>query len=222
MIIAAVTVILGLLAMLGAGELIRRAARGQTYSDAASIPHRRVGVLLGCVQRLSDGRANLFFNHRIAAAAQLFNARKIDYIIVSGDNHTVGYDESTAMKNALMAAGVPAGNIYCDFAGFRTLDSVVRAREVFGQTSFTLISQEFHNQRAIYIARGKGLDAIGFNAKDVNSRHSIKTMIREQFARVRTVLDVNLLGTRPKFLGPRIEIGEVARDDTSLRQGTGI
>ena len=97
--------------------------------------------------------------------------------------------------------------VYCDFAGFRTLDSVVRAKAVFGQTNITVISQEFHNQRAIYIARHNGMDAIGFNARAVDSYNSFRTKLREQFARVKTVLDVNLLRTRPKFLGPRIELG---------------
>ncbi len=203
----ALSAILALAAVIGAGVLIRKASTGRTFSDATSIPYRRVGLLLGCSQRLSDGRANLFFAHRIAAAVQLFNAHKVDYFIVSGDNHVAGYDESTDMKHALVEAGVPAERVYCDFAGFRTLDSVVRARDVFAQTAVTVVSQEFHNQRAIYIARHKGIDALGFNARNVDSYNGFRTMLREQFARVKTVLDVCLLRTRPKFLGPRIEVG---------------
>jgi SanA protein len=120
----------------------------------------------------------------------------------------VGYDEATDMKNALIQAGIPAEKIYCDFAGFRTLDSIVRAKAIFDQTELTVISQAFHNQRAIYIARYTGIDAIGFNAKEVNAYHSSSTKFREQFARVKTVLDLCLLGTQPKFLGPKIAIGE--------------
>jgi SanA protein len=206
-VIVGVTACLAVVAVIGAGALIRAAARGRTYSNVSLIPHRRVGVLLGCAQRLSNGRTNLFFSYRVAAAATLFKANKVEYIIVSGDNHVVGYDESTEMKQALVAAGVPAERITCDFAGFRTLDSIIRAKEVFGQTSLTVISQEFHNQRAIYLASHEGIDAIGFNARAVASAHSFRTSLREQFARVKAVLDVCLLGTRPKFLGPRIEIG---------------
>lgn len=208
--VAALTTILSLSAIMGAGTIIRKAAKGCTYSDVSSIPYRRVGLLLGCSQRLPDGRTNLFFAYRIAAAARLFEAHKVDYLIVSGDNHVAGYDESSDMKLALVKADIPAERVYCDFAGFRTLDSIVRAKKVFGQTRVTIISQEFHNQRAIYIARHEGLDAIGFNAADVRAAHSFRTRIREQFARVKTVLDVCLLGTRPKFLGPRIEIGDDA------------
>ena len=112
------------------------------------------------------------------------------------------------MKRELMDAGVPADRIYCDYAGFRTLDSVVRVMEVFGQNRVTIISQKFHNQRAIYIARHEGIDAIGFNARDVDTYNSLRTRVREQFARVKTVLDVCLLKTRPKFTGSQIWIGK--------------
>jgi SanA protein len=211
-VLAVATLALGLTAVLGAGSAIRKAAQGRIYADAAAIPYRKVGLLLGCSQRLPDGRRNLFFSCRVSAAASLFRAHRVDYFIVSGDNHVVGYDEATDMKVALAKAGVPAERVYCDYAGFRTLDSVVRAREIFGQTSLTVISQEFHNQRAIYIARHKGMDAIGFNAPDVGTYHGFRTQVREWFARVKTVLDVRFLGTRPRFLGPRIEIGGRAAD----------
>ena len=203
--VAAILGLLMLAAVGGAGLLIRVNAKGRTYSDAAAIPHREVGLVLGCSRVLPNGRQNQFFTYRINAAAELFKAQKIDAVIVSGDNHVVGYDEPTDMKDALIEAGVPAERIYCDYAGFRTLDSVVRARAIFGQTNITVISQQFHNQRAIYIARHRGLDAIGFNAREVNTRSSIRTKLREQFARVKTVLDM-ALGVRPKFLGPPVEI----------------
>ncbi|MDP6526228.1 MAG: ElyC/SanA/YdcF family protein [Kiritimatiellia bacterium] len=213
-IIAAMIPVIGLIAIIGAGMLIRRSAKGRTYSDVSSVPYRRVGVVLGCSRHLSDGRANLFFSYRILAAAELFKAKKVDYLIASGDNHTVKYDEATAMKDALVAAGVPVDRIYCDFAGFRTLDSIVRAKEVFGQSSMTIVSQKFHNQRAIYIAGDKGIDAIGFNAREVSSYRSLRTKFREQLARVKAVLDVSLLRTQPKFLGPEIVIGESAPSTT--------
>lgn len=197
---------LSLAAILLAGWTIRASAQGRTYSDLSRIPHRKVGVILGCSQRLSDGRANLFFKYRVLAAAKLFKAGKVDYVIVSGDNHVVGYDESSDMKAALAATGVPERRIYCDFAGFRTLVSMVRAKAVFGQTAIAVISQEFHSQRAIYIARHNGMDAIGFNARHVDAYNGFRTRLRELFARVKTVLDVTLLGTQPHFSGPRINI----------------
>jgi SanA protein len=201
--------VLSAAAIIGAGSVIKRSAEGRTFSDVSLVPYRKVGVLLGCSRHLSGGQNNLFFLTRTAAAVQLFKAQRVDYLIVSGDNHVAGYDEATDMKNELVKAGVPAERIYCDYAGFRTLDSVVRAKEVFGQDQVTIISQEFHNQRAIYIAKHRGIDAVGFNARDVDAYNSFRTRIREQFARVKTVLDVWLLNTRPKFTGSRIRIGQI-------------
>ena len=163
--------------------------------------------MLGCVSRLADGRRNLFFTYRVQAAAELFHAGKVRFLIVSGDNHIRTYDEATDMKDELVRLGVPAERIQCDYAGFRTFDSVVRAKAVFGETELTVISQQFHNERAIFIAQHSGLDLIGFNARDVGTYHGFLTRCREQLARVRTVLDVYVLPTRPHFLGPKIQIG---------------
>lgn len=210
-IIVTVTICISVAAIIGADIMIRSAAKGRTYYDVTSIPYRRVGILLGCSQQLSDSRQNLYFSYRITAATQLFKAGKVDYIIVSGDNHAVVYDEPTDMKHALVAAGIPAERIYCDYAGFRTLDSIIRAKDVFGQTNVTVISQRFHNQRAIYIAQYEDMDALGFNAREVDSYKSFRTKLREQFAKVKTVLDVCVLGTRPKFGGRSISIGSIAQ-----------
>ncbi len=195
------------LLVLGGRALIAGAAKGRTYSDVNRIPHRRVGLVLGCAKRLGGRWENPFFDKRIQAAAQLFRAGKVDYLLVSGDNHTRTYDESTDMKDSLVRAGVPADRVYCDFAGFRTLDSIVRAKEIFGQTQITIVSQEFHNQRAIFLARTHGMDAIGFNAAEVDLRYSFDILCREEFARAGALLDVYVFRNQPKFLGPKIPIG---------------
>jgi SanA protein len=111
------------------------------------------------------------------------------------------------MKEDLVRSGVPAGRIYRDFAGFRTLDSVVRANRIFQQQEFTIISQRFHNKRAVFLAKHYKLDAIGFDARDVGFYSGLKTKIREKAARTKAVLDI-LVGTKPKFLGPTIEVGK--------------
>ena len=186
---------------------ISRAADGRTYSDASMIPHRHVGLVLGCPKRAGGGWSNPFFEHRMTAAAALYQQGKVDYLIVSGDNHIHSYDEPTDMRNALLGKGVPADRIYLDYAGFRTLDSVVRAREIFGQEHITIISQRFHNERAIFLARHRGIDAIGFNAAEVGFRHNFKVQCREQFAKVKAVLDIYVFRTQPHFLGPKITLG---------------
>lgn len=199
------------MAVLVAGVMVKHAARGRTFEDVEVVPHRKVGLVLGCSRRLSDGSSNPFFANRMQAAAALFLAGKVDYLLVSGDNRTRRYNETRDMRKALIKLGVPARNVVCDYAGFRTLDSIVRAGEVFGQASLTIISQKFHNERAIFIAQHKGIDAIGFNAREVVAPEGFVTGFREHLARVRTILDVYLLDTPPRFLGDRIEIGEASR-----------
>jgi len=186
---------------------VEEAARGRTFDAVEEIPTHEVALVLGCARHLPDGRTNLFFQRRMAAAAALFQAGKARYLIVSGDNHRRGYDEPTDMKEELVRRGVPESRIYCDYAGFRTLDSVVRAKKIFGQTQIIIVSQEFHNQRAIYIARQNGMDVVGFNAAEVHGPGGLRTKLREELARVKTVLDV-LAGTSPRFLGDPVRIGE--------------
>lgn len=184
---------------------VARAGRGRCYADAASVPKRSVGVVLG-TGKFVNGRENRMYRYRIQAAAALFRAGKVEYLLVSGDKSRPDYDEPTAMKEDLVREGVPAERIYRDFAGFRTLDSVVRTSRIFQQREFTIISQRFHNERALYLAGHHGLNAVAFDAPDVSLRAGFKTKVREKFARAKAVLDV-LLGVKPKFLGPAIEIG---------------
>ena len=152
-----------------------------------------------------SGRQNLYYSHRISAAVALFRAGKIKYILISGDNSTKSYDEPTLMKEDLVKRGVPSNKIFLDYAGFRTLDSIIRAKEIFGLSSFTIISQQFHNERAMFIADFKNLKTIGFNAKDVPMRYGFRVLLREKLARTKMALDL-LFGKNPKFLGPSISI----------------
>ncbi len=178
-----------------------------TFTRAARVPHNRVGLVLGTSNRLRNGSPNPFFNYRIAAAVSLYRQQKVDYLVVSGDNSQKHYNEPEMMKTALVKQGVPANRIYMDYAGLRTLDSVVRCRKIFGQSRFTIISQAFHNQRALFIAQHYGLDAVGFNARDVTGRNGVKVQLREMLARVKVFLDLYLLNKQPKYLGEEVEIG---------------
>jgi len=173
------------------------------YSEVELTPENDVGVVLGTSMFLKNGEPNLYFSYRIDAAVELYKAGKIKYIIVSGDNNTKYYNEPLKMKKELIKFGVPDSVIFLDYAGFRTFDSMIRCKEVFGQNKFTIISQEFQNKRAVFIARKSGSDAIAFNAKDVEYYGGFRTRVRELFAKVRAYIDIYILGSRPKFLGEK-------------------
>lgn len=185
---------------------IRNRSKKFIYDDIEVVPKNKVGLVLGTSKYLSDGSINYYFKYRIDAALELFKAGKIKYIVVSGDNSRNSYNEPLQMKEDLIAGGVPEKVIYLDYAGFRTLDSIVRVNKIFGQTRFTIISQKFHNERAVYIARDHcGLEAIAFNAKDVDHYSGFKTQLRERFARVKVFIDI-LSNKQPKFLGEEVKI----------------
>ena len=173
--------------------------------DIQKLPNEKVGLLLGTSKILKSGWKNLYFFNRIDAAEQLYKSGKIKYILISGDNSTKDYSEPEDMQAELLKRGIPADKIVLDFAGFRTLDSVVRAKEIFGQNSFIIISQKFHNERAVFLAQHYGIKAYGFNAKDVNKYFGFKTKVREYFARAKVFVDF-LLGVEPKFGGEKVEI----------------
>lgn len=174
-------------------------------SDVQKLPKTKVAVVLGTAPNLVGGYQNYYFVYRIDAAAVLYKSGKVTHFILSGDHGRKNYNEPEMMKLALIEKGVPANVIYLDYAGFRTLDSMIRAKEIFGQNEFIVVSQEFHNQRAVYIARQNGINAYGYNAKDVNKQAGLKTNIREYFARAKVFID-DWFGVNPKFLGEKIEI----------------
>lgn len=186
---------------------VKKSAEGRMYQNTGEIPYRRVGIVLGTTPARSNGNPNLYYQYRMEAAAKLYDAGKISYIIVSGDNRKHEYNEPECMRRSLVALGVPDSVIYSDFAGFRTFDSMVRCKKVFGQDSVTVISQGWHNERAVYIAENVGLDAIAFNATDVPMKpYYLKSHFRELLAKVKVVLDV-AFHKQPKFLGEPVKVG---------------
>lgn len=188
---------------------VERAAEGKIYTSVDYIPHNKVALLLGTNPLNKWGRPNSYFTNRIKTASELYHAGKVDYIIASGDNHTKDYDEPTAMRDSLMAHGVPEDRIILDFAGFRTLDSVVRAKEIFGCDSLTIISQADHNARALYLAEANGIEAVAVSAP-LRAGRWVRTRlaIREWLARDKMMLDI-WFGKQPHFLGERIEIPDL-------------
>jgi SanA protein len=160
---------------------IARETKGLVFGDLKQVPRKRVGLVLGCSSRLGGGLANPYFSSRVEAAAALQQAGVVEYLLVSGDNGSRDYDEPTTFKAALVARGVPEDRIVLDYAGFRTLDSVIRARRL-------------------------GMSAVGYVADDVTGPAGTKTRVREWFARAKAVIDLKV-GTRPRFLGPKLPIG---------------
>ena len=186
---------------------IQKNSETYIYSTVSDIPYNKVGLLLGTSAKLKSGKANLYFDYRIKAATELYNAGKVKYILVSGDNRRNSYNEPEEMKKALIAAGIPDQRIILDYAGLRTLDSVVRAHLIFGLERFTLISQQFHNERAIYLAQQSHLQAIGYSAQDVSAYAGFKTNLRELLARVKVFVDI-VTNKAPKHLGEKVKIPE--------------
>ena len=206
-LIALIFISLFLLLMWWANSAAKSAGEGVLFENVDEMPDEtdsRVALVFGCAKTV-NGNTNLFFKHRIEAAVELWKAGKVRGFIVSGDNSRDNYNEPEDMKQALIEQGVPAEKIVCDFAGLRTMDSVVRVEKIFGVKKVVLVSQKFHNERAAYIAQNRGIDAIGYNAKDVTINQY--TQRREYLARVRMWTDENIFNTTPKYLGEKEVLG---------------
>ncbi len=177
------------------------------YTSAKKIPKKKAALLLGTSKYLKGGHKNYFYTYRISAVLELWNARKINAIVVSGDNGTKQYDEATAMYNDLIKAGIPRKYITRDYAGFRTLDSIVRAEAIFDLKDYIIVSQRFHLERALFIAKAKGQKVLGYVAKDIpGTAAAYRMKLREYLARTKAFLDVYILHTKPKFYGKKEKV----------------
>ena len=203
-----VLVLLGLLSIFLLDRYIDYSARDKIYSDVKKVPHRKAALLLGTAKYVAKGKKNYFYVYRIRAAAALWKAGKVDAILVSGDNASKYYNETIRMEKDLIKAGVPKKYIALDYAGFRTLDSVVRAEALFDLKEYIIVSQRFHLERALFIAQAKGQkDVIGFAAKDIpGTRAARKMAYREYLARVKAFLDLYILHTEPRFMGEKVKV----------------
>ena len=181
--------------------VVKQQAKGKMYSEVSEVPYRKVGLVLGTVPYV-NGHSNRYYQYRMDAAAALYFANKVSYLLLSGDNHVSHYNEPESMRQSLIERGVPDSVIYLDCAGFRTFDSMVRAKKVFAQDSVTVVSQQWHAERAIYIAGHYDLDAIAFCAKDYTGGRKVylKNHLREALAKVKVILDL-MVNKQPHFLG---------------------
>lgn len=184
---------------------ISKLAVNKQFDQIKDLPFHKTGILLGTSKFLKNGKINPYYQYRIDASYKLFVSKKINFLVISGDNSNRNYNEPELMKEDLKNMGVDTTKLFLDFAGFRTFDSMVRLKEIFGQDSVTIISQKFHNERALYIADKIGMNAVAFNAKDVVKRFGFWIDLREKIARVKVFIDI-IFGVNPKFLGKKIEI----------------
>ena len=170
--------------------MVLQAAKGKMYDRVEDVPHRRVALLLGTSPIGRNGRPNQFFLRRIDATVKLWKAGKFDRLFISGGNFEGGYNEPEEMKVKLVKKGVPPSIITLDGKGFRTIHSMENAKQMVGAGPYLIISQRFHNERALYLAKKVGLDAIAFNADNTTSkRWRIQMRIREALARVKAVFE---------------------------------
>ena len=172
--------------------------RNQIYFNINELPANDVGLVLGTSKFVRSGKENLFFRFRMEATARLWKEGKVKYLILSGNNDSEYYNEPVDMQRALMKLGIPASAMTLDYAGYRTFDSVVRCKDVFNQEKITIISQNFHNARALYIGNHEGMEAIAFAAQDVPDGYSFRTLIREYLARPYALLDVYVIRPQPE------------------------
>lgn len=195
----------GIIFIVWANYSMKNDSEGYLSYQISDVPTMKTALLLGTSKTLENGQPNAYFDNRIEATWQLYKSDKIQYIIVSGDNSRKDYNEPEDMQQALIRNGIPEDHIFMDFAGFRTLDSVVRAKEIFGQQKIIIISQKFHNERAVFLAQQNGIEAFGYNAADVNKYAGFKTNLREYFAKAKAYYDI-ITGVEPKFGGKKVMI----------------
>jgi len=186
---------------------IARQALPHLYNDIKKVPSKKAALVLGTSKYMIGGGKNYFYSYRIRAAAELFRAGKVKAIVVSGDNSTKHYNETSKMQKDLVKAGIPSRYITLDPLGVRTLDSVVRAEAIFDLKDYIIVSQKFHLERALFIAKAKEQKVIGFIAKDIpGTTAAYRMKAREYLARAKAFLDVYILHTTPKFDGKKEKV----------------
>nr|QIH43182.1 DUF218 domain-containing protein [Vibrio ziniensis] len=197
-----VLLMLSALSVYGIDRWVSWKSKDHIISDITQVPEFQVAVVLGTSKYLGK-TLNEYYSHRINAAISLYELGKVSRFLLSGDNAHRSYNEPWTMKRDLLKAGIPEGNIFLDYAGFRTLDSIVRAKTIFDTDNFLIITQRFHCERALFIAQYHDINATCLAVSDPINHSGIKTRTREVFARTKAFFDLYIFNTQPKFLGPK-------------------
>ncbi|MGD8170247.1 SanA/YdcF family protein [Vibrio sp. TRT 21S02] len=203
-----------ILTVIGIDRWVSYQTDAEIFTSEDQVNQFDVAVVLGTSKYL--GRTlNEYYSHRIDAAIELFQQDKVTNFLLSGDNAHRSYNEPWTMKRDLLRAEVPEDRIYLDYAGFRTLDSIVRAKEIFDTDNFLIISQKFHCERALFIAKHHNINASCF-AVPGPTNPGYKVRLREVFARTKAFLDLYVLDAKPKFLGPKEPIIKVVEENPEI------
>ena len=192
---------------LGPERLNSRKTAPHINEQVASLPHRQVGVVLGTAKYYRTGVYNQYYLYRIQGALNAYNSGKVNYLLLSGDNAMSSYNEPMTMRRDLIKAGVDPQDIVLDYAGFRTLDSIVRTRKVFDTNDFIIITQRFHCERALFIALHMGIQAQCYAVPSPKNMLSVR--FREVGARLGALADLYVMKREPRFLGPLVPIPAV-------------
>ncbi|MGB3464924.1 MAG: ElyC/SanA/YdcF family protein [Cyclobacteriaceae bacterium] len=203
LIIATIAVFLFFSAVIIINVWIVKSSDDQVFTSLKGIPEKNIGLVLGTSRYLVSGGKNPYFYNRIYAAVDLYKQGKIRHILLSGDNSSKYYNEPREMYEVLRELGIPKEAITLDFAGLRTLDSVVRSKEIFGQEKIIIVTQEFHAYRAVFIANHNDMDAVCYVADNPAYGNIRKVKYREYLARVKAFFDLYILSSEPKYLGDK-------------------
>lgn len=197
-------ILFSLLLIVAANIWVVKSTEDFLLTDISKVETHSVALVLGTSSKLSSGEVNPFFESRIDAAANLYKSGKIVHFILSGDNlSSKYYNEPAEMRKALIKKGVPEKAITLDMAGLRTLDSIVRSKEIFGLEKILIITQPFHSYRALFISNYYHIDATALAAKEPQNEISLKMKVREYLARTRAVIDLYVLNTAPPQMGKK-------------------
>lgn len=199
-----IVVILMIVTALGIDRWISWSTAPYIYDNLKSLPHRQVGVVLGTAKFYLNKSPNQYYHYRIRGAVNAYNSGKVNFLLLSGDNAQQSYNEPRTMQRDLIASGVAPGDIVLDYAGFRTLDSIVRTRKVFDTNDFIIITQRFHCERALFIAHHMGIQAQCFAVPSPKNMLSVR--MREVAARLGALVDLYIMKREPRFLGPLVPI----------------
>jgi vancomycin permeability regulator SanA len=203
-----ILLLVAMIVLIGPAVLVRATTAGESSDRARDVPHRQVALVLGAGLK-RDGTPTMMLQDRIQAAAELWKLGRVDGLLMSGDNGSVGHDEVGAMRDAALALGVPAGAITLDHAGFDTYDSCFRAHEIFAVRGAVVVTQAFHMPRALYLCRSMGIDAVGLAADRYGSypRSQLVALdAREVLASVKAVWQADVTKPDPRYLGQREQL----------------